>query len=205
MSGPPPAGRARSGQTPSQTIGPFFAPALLRRGAATLAPPGTEGERIRVEGRVLDGDGEPVTDAMVEVWQADAGGRYDHPADPGRDESVPDARFHGFGRVGTDAAGRFRFETVKPGRVPGHGNALQAPHLNLLVFARGLLNHLYTRLYFSDESEANGSDPVLAQVEPARRDTLVAVLDDPSRSVRRSLYRFEIRLQGDGETIFFDV
>ena len=197
--------RSRLGQTPSQTIGPFFSSALLRRGAGVISPPRTEGARIRLEGRVLDAEGDPVTDAMIEVWQADPGGRYDHPSDPDWGRAAHDSRFHGFGRVGTDAAGRFRIETLKPGRVPGAGNARQAPHLNLVVFARGLLNHLYTRLYFSDESEANEADPVLSRVEPARRDTLVATRDDAPRSSHRSLYRFEIRLQGQGETVFFDV
>ena len=202
MTARPPASLRRV-QTPSQTIGPFFSPALLRSDRAALAAPGSAGFRVRVQGRVLDGAGDPVPDAMLEVWQANANGRYDHAADA-REDAPLDPGFHGFGRTGTDAAGRFRFESVKPGPVPGRANARQAPHLNLLVFARGLLNHLYTRVYFSDESEANAIDPVLAAVEPARRDTLVAVLDGARRSPIPLLYRFEIRLQGSGETVFFD-
>ena len=202
MTARPPASPRRV-QTPSQTIGPFFSPALLRSDRATLAAPGSAGIRVRVQGRVLDGAGDPVPDAMIEVWQANANGRYDHAADA-REDAPLDPGFHGFGRTGTDAAGRFRFESVKPGPVPGRANARQAPHLNLLVFARGLLNHLYTRVYFSDESEANAIDPVLCAVEPARRDTLVAGLDGARRSPIPLLYRFEIRLQGSGETVFFD-
>ena len=195
-------------QTPAQTIGPFFAPALLGRGPEVgefCVPDGTRGTRIRIEGRVLDGAGEPVSDAMLEVWQANADGRYDHPADTRGDTgaSVDDA-FHGFARLGTDAAGGFRFETVKPGPVPGRGNAWQAPHLNLIVFARGLLDHLSTRVYFDDEGAANAADPVLRAIDPARRGTLVATLDDARRAPPPLVYRFDIRLQGAGETVFLD-
>ena len=149
----PASGERRSrtfAQTPAQTIGPFFAPALLGRGreagnGEVLVPVRAKGIRVRIEGRVLDGAGEPVSDAMLEVWQANADGRYDHPADTRGDAGLDDA-FHGFARLGTDAGGGFRLETVKPGPVPGRGNAWQAPHLNLLVFARGLLHHLCTRV-----------------------------------------------------------
>ena len=203
----PPAG-PRRGQTPSQTIGPFFAPALLGRGREVgngefLVPDGARGTRIRIEGRVLDGAGEPVSDAMLEVWQANADGRYDHPADPSGGSRLDDA-FHGFARLGTDAAGGFRLETVKPGPVPGRGNAWQAPHLNLFVFARGLLHHLSTRVYFDDEPAANAADPILRAIEPARRGTLVAALDAARPSPLPLVYRFDIRLQGDGETVFLD-
>lgn len=164
-----------------------------------------------MEGRVFDGAGDPVPDAMIEVWQADADGRYDHPSARGADEG-PAPAFHGFARLGTDAAGRFRLGTVKPGPVPGRDNARQAPHLNLAVFARGLLNHLFTRVYFSDEPEANAVDPVLGAVEPARRSTLVAVLEGAAGApgVRRDppspplAFRFDLRLQGAEETVFFD-
>ena len=156
-----------------------------------------------MECRVLDGAGAPVSDAMLEIWQADANGRYHHPAD-GREDVAPDATFHGFARIGTDVAGSFRFPSVKPGAVPGRGNVMQAPHLNLLVFARGLLNHLHTRIYFSDEAQANAIDPVLSIVDPARRDTLVAVLDGAPGTRVPFVYRFDIRLQGKGETVFFD-
>ena len=201
----PPSG-ARRGQTPAQTIGPFFAPALLGRGretGETPVPDGARGTRIRIEGRVLDGAGEPVSDAMLEVWQANADGRYDHPADTRGDAGLDDA-FHGFARLGTDAAGGFRLETVKPGPVPGRGNAWQAPHLNLLVFARGLLHHLCTRVYFDDEGAANAADPVLRAVEPERRGTLVATLDATRPSPLPLVYRFDIRLKGTGETVFLD-
>lgn len=207
----PPSGARRGqifAQTSAQTIGPFFAPALLGRGreagnVEVPVPDGAKGTRIRIEGRVLDGAGEPVSDAMLEVWQANADGRYDHPADPRGDAGLDDA-FHGFARLGTDAAGGFRLETVKPGPVPGRGNAWQAPHLNLLVFARGLLDHLSTRVYFDDEPEANAADPVLRAIEPARRGTLVATLDAARPSRLPLVYRFDIRLQGAGETVFLD-
>ena len=197
-------GGPRRGQTPSQTIGPFFSSALLGPGRDAPSSPGATGTPIRVECRVLDGAGAPVSDAMIEIWQADANGRYHHPAD-GREDAAPGTAFHGFGRIGTDAAGSLRFASVKPGAVPGRGNVMQAPHLNLLVFARGLLNHLHTRVYFSDEAEANALDPVLSIVDPARRDTLVAVLDGVPGTRVPFVYRFDIRLQGTGETVFFDL
>ncbi len=160
----------------------------------------TPGERVRIEGRVLDGAGQPIPDAMVEIWQGDAAGRYNHPAD-GREEGALDPGFRGFGRLGTDADGAFRFETVKPGPVPGRGNTLQAPHINLILFARGMLDHAFTRIYFSDEAEANGNDPVLAAVEAGRRATLVAERRETPGGI---VYRFDIRLQGEAETVFFD-
>ena len=203
MTAPRPPDGPRRGQTPSQTIGPFFAPALLGRGREVPATQGARGTRIRVEGRVIDGAGDPVSDAMLEVWQANADGRYDHPAD-GREDARLDAELHGFARLGTDAAGGFRVETAKPGPVPGRGNAWQAPHLNLLVFARGLLHHLCTRVYFDDERAANAADPVLCAIEPARRGTLVAVLDAAHATPLPLVYRFDIRLQGAGETVFLD-
>ena len=180
------------GQTPSQTIGPFFAHALTA-GATAYRPPvcgdladeACEGRPIRIEGRVVDGNGEGVSDGMVEVWQADARGEY-----------RSDSGFRGFGRFGTDASGRFRVRTVKPGpAAPG-----AAPHLHLAVFARGMLNHAFTRVYFSDESEANRSDPVLGSVPADRRETLVARCRDGE-----AIYDFEIVLQGKRETVFFDV
>ena len=152
------------------------------------------GEHIVVTGRVLDGNGEPVVDAMLEVWQTDAQGRYAHPAD-GRG-----ADFHGFGRAGTDGHGVYRFETVKPGRVVGADARPQAPHLNVIVFARGMLSHAYTRIYFADEP-ANADDQVLLTVEPDRRRTLMAAHEDTPGA---ALYRFDVRLQGEDETVFFD-
>lgn len=194
-------------QTPSQTVGPFFAYGLTpegygRRGIAgnLLVTPATLGERIRIEGRVLDGKGQPVNDALIEIWQANAAGRYRHAGDA-RDAVPLDPSFTGFGRTLTDASGAFRFDTIKPGRVPGRGNALQAPHIGLIVLARGMPNHAYSRIYFSDEAQANGEDAVLAAVEPGRRKTLIAERRDEAGG---GVYRFDIRLQGDDETVFFD-
>jgi protocatechuate 3,4-dioxygenase, alpha subunit len=193
------------GQTPSQTVGPFFAYALTPQQygypVASIAGPSValedeEGEHIRIEGRVLDGNGEPITDAMIEIWQADARGRYAHAADPRRSNST----FRGFGRTGTgtDAQHRFWFDTIKPGAT-GDG---QAPHVNVIVFMRGMLTHAYSRIYFSDEAEANASDSVLAAVPQGRRATLIAAREETQRGV---VYRFDIRMQGTDETVFFDV
>ena len=194
-------------QTPSQTIGPFFAYGLNpegygRKGIAAnlLAAPATLGERIRIEGRVLDGKGAPVGDAMLEIWQANAAGRYRHGADA-RDAVPVDGTFTGFGRTLTDMDGMFRFDTIKPGRVPGRGNALQAPHIGLIMFARGMPNHVYSRIYFSDETKANAEDAVLAAVEAARRKTLIAERRDEAGG---AVYRFDVHLQGADETVFFD-
>lgn len=192
-------------QTPSQTVGPFFAygmtPAqygypMASIASGAIADETTEGERIRVEGRIFDGAGAPVPDAVVEVWQADAQGHYAHPADA-RGRNVP---FKGFGRfgTGTDPEQRFVFETIKPGPL-GDG---QAPHLNLVVFMRGLTNHVYTRLYFGDEAEANAADPVLAKVPEARRGTLIA---ERREGAAGPVYRLDIHMQGEQETVFFDL
>lgn len=187
--------------TPSQTVGPFFHLGMDRPGWADLTADGPEGERIAIEGRVIDGDGAPVPDAVIEVWQANAAGRYDHPDDRQEDKPL-DPKFRGFGRVATDAEGRFRIATIKPGPVPGRGNALQAPHINLAIFARGLLRHLYTRIYFADEP-ANAADPLLSSLEDtAARRTLLARRTGPDGG---AAYRFDIVLQGDGETIFLDI
>jgi protocatechuate 3,4-dioxygenase, alpha subunit len=189
-------------QTPSQTVGPYFAYGLTpmgygRPGIAShrIADDTVPGRHIVVTGRVLDGRGEPVSDAMLEVWQADAQGRFAESAD-GRG-----ADFHGFGRAGTDGKGVFRFETVKPGRVPGADARPQAPHLSVIVFARGMTSHAYTRIYFSDEEEANTEDAVLSSVEPERRRTLIATREDTAGA---TVYRFDVRLQGEEETVFFD-
>ena len=189
------------GLTPSQTVGPFFSSSLLRDDAPgnVLVQPETVGERLRIEGRVLDGDGAPISDALIEVWQANSDGRYRHPADT---RELPlDPTFSGFGRCGTDEDGRFWFETVKPGAVPFDEREHQAPHIAVTIFARGLLNHLVTRIYFADEP-ANAIDPILRLVPEERRVTLLArrlpVDGTPA-------YRFDIILQGAGETVFFNV
>ena len=192
-------------QTPSQTVGPYFAYALAAPqynyphaglAAGELADALVPGERIRIIGRVIDGAGKPVSDALIEIWQADAEGRYAHPADPRRANGT----FHGFGRfgTGTDPQQRFIFQTIKPGRV----DAEQAPHISVIVFMRGLLSHAYTRIYFSDEAEANHRDPVLSTVPGDRRRTLIAQREE---STAATLYHFDIVMQGPDETVFFDV
>ncbi|MFN8058970.1 MAG: protocatechuate 3,4-dioxygenase subunit alpha [Vicinamibacterales bacterium] len=176
--------------TPSQTVGPFFADALLRPGAvrATLVGADTPGERIRLAGRVVDGHGVGVPDAMVEIWQADADGRY----------AARPATFLGFGRVGTDEAGAYGFETIRPGRVTDAGAVAQAPHVSVAIFARGLLNHLYTRVYFADDPPTE-DEPVWCHVPPSRRGTLLAARGGGEPPV----YTFDIVLQGADETVFF--
>ena len=197
-------------QTPSQTVGPFFAHALTperygRRGIADneLVKDGAQGE-IWIAGRVLDGEGQPMSDALVEIWQANAAGRYRHPADDrdGASFARGDRDFDGFGRAGTDDEGKFRFRTLKPGRVAARGSGLQAPHINVTVFARGLLSHAYTRLYFEDEPAANAEDPVLSRVPEARRATLIARRREGPEGI---VYGFDIHMQGEEETVFFDV
>lgn len=184
--------------TPPQTVGPFFHGGMLHAGENVLVSPATQGEPIRIEGHVYDGDHAPVSDAVVEIWQANAAGRYRHPADQ-RGVAL-DPAFNGFGRTGTDESGSFWFETIRPGTVPYVSGGDQAPHLVVSVFARGLLHHLSTRLYFRDET-ANGADPVLHLVPDGRRPTLMAV---PSKVEGTTVYRFDIVLQGDGETVFFE-
>lgn len=198
----------KRGQTPSQTVGPFFAYGLSPEqynypfksiAGGTLTNDDTEGTRIRVTGQVLDGAVDPVPDALIEIWQANAHGRYNHPADD-RKDNLLDPEFKGFGRVGTGtrADNAFVFDTVKPGSVDGR----QAPHLNVCVLMRGLLLHAYTRIYFADEAEANAVDPVLQGVPEERRGTLIARRDE---HLPGNVYRFDIRMQGEGETVFFDV
>jgi len=191
--------------TPSQTVGPYFAYGLTPRGkypwkdtfGADLVTRDASGERIRIEGQVFDGDGLPINDCMIEIWQADAQGRYASPADPRR----PNAAFRGFGRAGTDAEGRYGFDTIKPGPVPGLEGKMQAPHVVLAVFARGMLRQSYTRIYFADEA-ANADDAILALVPPERRATLVAA---KTMAQGRAIYTFDIRMQGEAETVFFEV
>jgi protocatechuate 3,4-dioxygenase alpha subunit len=208
------------GQTPSQTVGPFFHYGLPWKGGAdlvgqsdmgarpelfpeehyvlNLSPPrgAVAGETIIVEGVVYDADGKPVPDAMIEIWQANAAGRYASP-DDGRLNLPLDEGFIGFGRAATNEGGLYRFKTVRPGSVPGPGNSLQAPHIAVSVFGRGVIKRLVTRIYFEDAAE-NPSDPILALVPAERRDTLVARQVDDA-------WRFDIVLQGERETVFFDV
>lgn len=188
-----------SNQSPNQTVGPFFHIALIRDGENLMVGDGTRGQRIWVRGRVLDGDAQPVPDAMLELWQADAQGLYPHPADPLQAQADP--HFTGFGRAATDPDGGFSFQTIKPGPVERPGAPTMAPHLNLRVFARGMLIHTNTRMYFPDEA-ANADDPVLALVPDDRRSTLVATAE---ASEDLPTYRFDIVLQGEGETVFFDL
>lgn len=184
---------------PSQTIGPFFHFSLtVNQALGCLTRPDAKGEHIRVRFRLIDGEGAPVPDAMLEIWQADASGKYDHPDDA--QQQAPDPAFCGFGRLATDQDGGCTFETIYPGRVPDARGGLQASHLNISVFARGLLGRLYTRVYFDGDS-ALAEDPVLALVPEDRRRTLIAQRN-PNES---ALWNFEIRLQGEQETVFFDI
>ena len=169
---------------------------MPERGRLSLAADGTPGQRIVLDAAVRDGAGQPVPDALIEIWQANAAGRCNHPDDPrstGRDPG-----FDGFGRIHADDAGGFSVRTIKPGPVPGPEGRPQAPHLLVGLFARGLLTRLVTRIYFEDEP-ANAHDPILASVPAARRSTLVAARSDEGH------YRHAIVLQGPGETVFFDV
>jgi protocatechuate 3,4-dioxygenase alpha subunit len=192
------------GQTPSQTVGPYFAFGLTAEqygfpfnsiAGGNLVRSDTDGQRIRIEGRVFDGAGKPVDDAMLEIWQADAKGRYAHPADP----RGSNASFKGFGRMGTgtDPENRFIFDTIKPGSVDGK----QAPHISVIITMRGMLVHAFSRIYFSDEGAANDKDPVLNTVPVSRRDTLIAKRTEMPGGV---IYRWDVRMQGPKETVFFD-
>ncbi len=183
--------------TPSQTVGPFLHIGLAWLTTTDLAKDASAGERVVMAGSVLDGDGNPIPDAVLELWQANAHGKYAHPEDA-QDKPV-DPAFAGFGRIPTDKDGHFRFVTIKPGTTPGPGGTRQAPHIVVAVFMRGMLRHLYTRIYFSDES-ANAADPILGRIhEPARRDTLIA-----RRAADAPEYRWDIIMQGENETVFFD-
>ena len=206
-----PAGAARLRETPSQTAGPYVHIGLIPSQAGldifgqdlgrVVAGPDAAGERIRIEGRILDGAGAVCPDVLVELWQANAAGRYDHDAD-GQGKPL-DPHFHGWGRTGTDfRTGVWSFETVKPGAVTGRHGRPMAPHVNLWLASRGMNIGLSTRMYFPDEAEANAADPVLAIVGAPRRDTLVARLEQ-----RDGLptYIFDIHLQGTEETVFFDI
>ena len=182
--------------TPSQTVGPFLHIALTWDDGGDVVPEGAAGA-LWLRGRVYDGAGAPLQDGIVETWQADADGHFDHPDDPRGAVAAP-AGFRGFGRCATGPDGEWSVRTVKPGVVPAAGGQAQAPHVDVSVFARGLLDRVVTRLYFPNETDANSADPVLCTVPEHRRGTLVAERTDDG-------YRFDIRLQGDGETVFFDI
>jgi len=181
--------------TASQTVGPYLHIGLTWLVADNLIGPDVTGAPVTIDGRITDADGKPVDDALVEIWQANARGRYDHPDDA---RNIPlEPGFRGFGRVPTNAAGAFRITTIKPGPVPAPGGGMQAPHINVLIFMRGMLRELRTRLYFPDEP-ANASDPVLARVPAQRRGTLIAT---PRGS---GTLGWNVVLQGPDETVFFD-
>jgi protocatechuate 3,4-dioxygenase, alpha subunit len=184
--------------TTSQTVGPYLHIGLTWLVTDRIAGPSASGERWTIEGRVIDGDGKPVNDALVELWQADANGRYAHPED--RQPKPIEEGFRGFGRVATDDEGLFRFHTIKPGRVPGPGGSTQAPHIAVTIFMRGQLKQLLSRIYFPGDP-ANANDPVLARVPAARRDTLVA----KPMANKPGVLEWNIVLQGEKETVFFDL
>jgi protocatechuate 3,4-dioxygenase, alpha subunit len=183
--------------TTSQTVGPFFSIGLTRMNRSELAGPAVSGERVRIEGRVVDGDGVPVPDAVIEIWQANSFGKYAHPED-WQDKPI-EAGFLGYGRVATDESGRFSFTTIKPGLVPGPDGKMQAPHLAVSVFMRGLLKRLVTRIYFPDEA-GNAGDFVLNLVEASRRGTLIA----RAAAGKAGNLEWNVVMQGVGETVFFD-
>jgi protocatechuate 3,4-dioxygenase alpha subunit len=192
--------------TPSQTVGPYFKYGLTPGHdyqwndafSNDLVTLDVSGDRIRIIGQVFDGDGKIMPDAMLEIWQADAQGRF---ADPQDTRAVPNTAFRGFGRCGTNANGGFTFQIIRPGSAPGPGGKPQAPHILLAVFARGMTQQTITRIYFADQAAANAADPVLTLVPVDRRGTLIA-MREPGEPVT---YRFDIHMQGDRETVFFDV
>lgn len=200
-------------ETASQTAGPYVHIGLIPNQAGfdifennftnVLADENTRGERIIIEGRVIDGTGAPLRDALLEIWQANADGRYNHELDRQNSGKV-DEDFRGWGRTGTDFdTAVYRFETIKPGVVSGRNGKDMAPHINFWIVARGINIGLNTRMYFADEQDANTADPVLNLIEQkTRRKTLIADRDD---SGPIPVYRFDIVLQGDGETVFFDI
>lgn len=183
--------------TPSQTVGPFFSIGFAWLERSDLAKGATDATRVIIRGRVLDGDGLPVPDAVLEIWQADVNGRYAHPEDP--DNALTANTFFGFGRVPVNDQGQFRFVTIKPGSVAGLDGKEQAPHLLISVFMRGLLRRLVTRIYFPGEP-ANETDAVLSLVPSPRRQTLIA----QRSSTEPETLVWDVHLQGDQETVFFD-
>jgi protocatechuate 3,4-dioxygenase, alpha subunit len=183
--------------TSSQTVGPFVAIGFTKSTVDNLVRAGVTGERVTIRGRVLDGDGKAVNDAVVETWQANAHGRYAHPED--QQDKPLEPEFRGFSRLLPDDNGAFRLTTIKPGRLPGPGGVLQAPHLVAVVFMRGLLKHLVTRIYFPDEP-GNADDPILKLVPTDRRATLIA----KKVAAERGVFEWNVMLQGEDETVFFD-
>jgi protocatechuate 3,4-dioxygenase alpha subunit len=201
------------GVTPSQTVGPFFAMRLPWPEGPFVVPEGTPGA-VTIVGRMYDGAGNVIPDGLVETWQADPAGRFAHPDDPRGPSAAGFPAFRGFSRCPTEVDGSFRIVTLKPGPLPtpdGQGTsqgAIEAPHLDVSVFCRGLLDRVVTRLYFPDEEAANAADPVLSSIDEPRRQTLIARAEpaDPADPTGPgTVLRFDIRLQGDGETVFFDV
>jgi protocatechuate 3,4-dioxygenase alpha subunit len=178
-----------------QTVGPYLHIGLEWLTTRDIAGKGIKGERVAIAGRLIDGDGNGVNDGLIEIWQANAEGKYAHPEDT--QKKPIEKGWRGFGRIPTDANGGFRFTTIKPGRVPGPGATLQAPHLVVAVFMRGMLKHLATRIYFPDEAAANAEDPILKLVPAARRATLI-----PQKNGKA--LEWDIVLQGKNETVFFD-
>jgi protocatechuate 3,4-dioxygenase alpha subunit len=191
------------GITPSQTVGPFLDLGLPWPDGPFVVPDGTAGA-ILITGIVRDGSGQPLPDALVETWQADPDGRFDHPDDPRGPAAPAVPGFRGFGRSATDAAGQYRILTLRPGPLPAPAGGTEAPHLDVSVFARGLLDRVVTRIYLSDETEANAADPVLASIDPDRRQTLIALAEDGG-GTGPARFSFDISLQGEHETVFFDV
>jgi protocatechuate 3,4-dioxygenase alpha subunit len=181
--------------TPPQTVGPFFHVGCSRLSRVDIASKDAPGVHLTVEGRILDGDGTPVPDAMIEIWQADASGKYAHT----QDKSL-DPKFKGYARAATDQSGRFRFTTIKPGPVAGPDGTTQVPHLAVSIFMRGLMKRLVSRIYFPDDP-ANANDPILKLVDPARRKTLIARKSENSGDT----IHWDIILQGKDETVFFDL
>ena len=183
--------------TPSQTVGPYLAIVLGRPGDEQVVPP-DHPDAIRIRGTLTDADGEPVPDGLIELWQANGAGRYNHPEDA-REEIPLEDGFHGFGRSKTEDGGSFEFITVKPGPVPAPQGGMQAPHIEVSVFGRGILKRIATRIYFPNEAEANAADPVLNSIpEGQERESLIAVAEDGG-------LRFDISLQGEDQTAFLDV
>jgi protocatechuate 3,4-dioxygenase, alpha subunit len=183
--------------TPSQTVGPYFAIGLAKMVTCDIAASGISGERITIQGLVIDGDGLPIPDAVLETWQANSHGKYNHPED--WQEKPLEPKFRGWGRIPTDASGAFRFTTIKPGAVRGPGGTMQAPHIIVAIGMRGLLKHLVTRIYFSGEP-ANDTDAILKLVDGQRRSTLIA----SQVSGQPGVFEWNVVCQGENETVFFD-